>query len=304
MKTEKPVASYRRLWEDGELSHRVDRAWRLMEECGLCAHECHVRRLEGEKGFCRAGRNVAVASYGPHFGEEPLLVGRYGSGTIFFYGCNLRCVYCQNWDVSHGEISSREEITTGELANIMLFLQEQGCHNINLVTPSHYLPHIISAVNTACGNSLSIPLVYNCGGYEALEALRLLDGIVDIYLPDVKYADPELGMKYSEAPSYPEVVKAALLEMYGQVGNVKLHGGTAYRGLIIRHLVLPGGIAGTKKLMEFIATKLSPDVYVNIMGQYRPCYRAQEYPPFNRPVTRYEVEEARRLAREAGIRTV
>lgn len=292
---------YIALYEQGQLSARAENARRLMEECVLCGHRCRAKRLEGATGVCRAGEKVRIASYGPHFGEEEPLVGRRGSGTIFFTGCNLRCVFCQNWDISQ-DPEGGTELEPDELAAIMLALQRQGCHNVNLVTPTHYLPQILQALEVACGEGLEIPLVYNCGGYEELAALRVLDGVVDIYLPDVKYADPEAGLKYSRARHYPRVVKKALKEMHHQVGVLKVdERGIAYRGLLVRHLVLPGGLAGTAELCRFIAEELSPETHVNIMDQYRPCYKAHKYPPLDRPVRRAEVEKAVEAARQAGL---
>lgn len=299
-----PRPSYLALYETGELTGRVKRAYRLMERCVLCGHRCRVERLEGKTGVCRAGRRVVISSYGPHFGEEEPLVGEHGSGTIFFTGCNLRCVFCQNWDISQDPLGGTE-LAPDELGAIMVELQERGCHNVNLVTPTHYLPQILEALEAACRLGLEIPLVYNCGGYEALAALRLLDGIVDIYLPDVKYSDPEVGLRYSRARDYPRVVKLALKEMHRQVGVLKVdERGIAYRGLLVRHLVLPGGLAGTAEICLFIAEELSPETHVNIMGQYRPCHRAYEHPPLDRPVTAAEVAAAREEARRAGLRNI
>ena len=307
---ERHEPSYLSLHADGRLAGRVAEAEQLMEECALCGHACRARRLEGEKGVCRAGETVRISSYGPHFGEEEPLVGRRGSGTIFFTGCNLRCVFCQNWDISQGPAGSEEDppqrggqqVEVEKLAAIMLSLRRRGCHNINLVTPTHYLPQILAALKVACDRGLDLPLVYNCGGYEATDALRLLDGIVDIYLPDVKYADPEVGLRLSKARDYPSVVRAALREMHRQVGVLKTDGeGVAYRGLLVRHLVLPGGLAGTAELCRFIAAELSAETHVNVMGQYRPCHRARDYPPLDRPVSPVEVEEAREAARAAGL---
>ncbi|MEW6031801.1 MAG: radical SAM protein [Bacillota bacterium] len=296
--------SYLALRSSGELASRVEKARRLMEECVLCGHACRARRLVGERGVCRAGETVRVSSYGPHFGEERPLVGRRGSGTIFFTSCNLRCVFCQNWDISH-DPEGGQEVGTEKLAAIMLSLQARGCHNVNLVTPTHYLPQILAALDAAAAQGLEIPLVYNCGGYEALQALKLLDGVVDIYLPDVKYADPEVGLRLSGARDYPKVVKRALREMHRQVGVLKTdREGVAYRGLLVRHLVLPGGLAGTAELCRFIAEELSPETHINIMDQYRPCHRAHDYPPLDRPVRRAEVEEAKEAARLAGLRNL
>ncbi|MGE5592313.1 MAG: radical SAM protein [Betaproteobacteria bacterium] len=294
------VGMYRNLWEKGELSARRDQAWKRLEVCDLCAQECGARRLAGQRGVCKADDTVQISSYGQHFGEEEPLVGTHGSGTIFFTGCNLRCVFCQNWDISQMRLG--RTVSISELADIMVELQDMRCHNINLVTPTHYMPHILAALVAACGRGLEVPLVYNCGGYESLSALELLEGVIDIYMPDVKYADPEIGMRYSHARDYPRVVKAALKEMHRQVGDLQIdEDGVAWRGLLVRHLVLPGGLAGTAELVRFIADEISRDTYINIMSQYRPEYRAREHPPLDRPITTREYEEAMRLARKAGL---
>ncbi|HHV63419.1 MAG TPA: radical SAM protein [Firmicutes bacterium] len=294
------VGSYRELWNSGDLTRRKDEAWKRLEVCDLCAHECKVNRLAGKMGICKSGETVQVASYGPHFGEEAPLVGSHGSGTIFFTGCNLRCVFCQNWDIS--QLRMGRTVSRSELANMMLELQGMGCHNINLVTPTHYMPHILAALEIACQGGLELPLVYNCGGYESLTALRLLDGIIDIYMPDVKYDDPQAGLRLSRAKDYPRVVKAALKEMHRQVGDLMIdEEGIAWRGLLVRHLVLPGGLAGTAEIVRFVAQEISRDTYINIMAQYRPEYRAHEYPPLNRPISAAEYQEAIRLAKDAGL---
>lgn len=292
--------NYRLLWERGELAKRREQAFRHLEHCRLCGQGCGVNRLAGEVGICRSDAHLLVSSYGPHFGEEPPLVGRGGSGTIFFTRCNLRCVFCQNWDISHKDRGAETE--PEELAQMMLALQARGCHNINLVSPSHYVPQILAALELACAKGLQLPLVYNCGGYESLTALRLLDGIVDIYMPDVKYNDPEVAWELSHARDYPKVVKAALREMHRQVGDLELdERGLAVKGLLIRHLVLPNQLAGTKDLMEFISQEISPHTYVNIMAQYRPAYRASCHPAINRPPTREEYRGAVEAARKAGL---
>lgn len=296
----KHAGSYRKLWESGELARRKDKAWKRLKTCDLCAHECKVDRLGGKLGVCKADETVQVAGYGPHFGEEDPLVGSKGSGTIFFTGCNLRCVFCQNWDIS--QLRMGRTVSRSELADMMLELQEMGCHNVNLVTPTHYMPQILAALELACQRGLELPLVYNCGGYESLAALSLLDGVVDIYMPDVKYSDPEVGLRLSRARDYPRVVKAALKEMHRQVGDLMIdEDGIAWRGLLVRHLVLPGGLAGTAEIVRFIAREISKDTYINIMAQYRPEYRASEHPPLDRPISSAEYREAIRLAEEAGL---
>ena len=257
-------------------------------------------RTSGEKGICGTLDKPFVSSYGPHFGEEPPLVGIRGSGTIFFTNCNLKCVFCQNYDISH--IGEGSEISHEELANIMVGLQQMGCHNINLVTPTHQVPMIMRAVMIAKEKGLGLPIVYNTGGYDSLETLRALDGIVDIYMPDFKYSDAEAAKKYSKAPDYPKAARAALREMHRQVGDLVLdEKGIALRGMIVRHLVLPEGLAGTEEAMRFLAEELSRDTYVNIMDQYRPCYKAHEYPALSRRINKLEYEDAVRLARKAGL---
>jgi putative pyruvate formate lyase activating enzyme len=259
-----------------------------------------VDRTRGEKGFCGAGDRPFVASWGPHFGEEAPLVGRRGSGTIFFSGCNLGCVFCQNWSISHG--GEGAEISLEKLAGIMLELQGAGCHNINLVTPSHQMPMILEALLIAIRQGLNLPLVYNCGGYEPVDVIRILDGVVDIYMPDLKYADSESAEKCSGAADYPRVARAAIREMHRQVGDLAMdEEGTALRGLLVRHLVLPGGLAGTGEVVRFIAGEISRNTYLNIMDQYHPCYHAFEHPPLDRRLSGEEFQEAVRMAREAGL---
>jgi putative pyruvate formate lyase activating enzyme len=292
--------AYRSLLASGELARRTGAAERLLDPCRLCPRECAARRLRRETGACGIGDAAVVSSAGQHFGEEAPLVGRGGSGTIFFARCNLGCVFCQNAEISHrgdGRAASAEE-----LGRMMLGLQEAGCHNINLVTPTHQTPQILRGLLVAAAGGLRLPLVYNCGGYESLETLRLLDGIVDIYMPDFKYADATVGERYSGVVGYPEIAEAAIREMHRQVGDLTLDRcGVASRGLLVRHLVLPNGLAGTAHVMRFLAG-LSPDTYVNVMAQYRPCHRAHEYPLLARRPTREEYAEALHLARGAGLR--
>jgi putative pyruvate formate lyase activating enzyme len=292
--------AYLELHRTGELLRRAEAAERLLEACRVCPRECLAQRLQGESGVCGVADQALVSSYGPHFGEERPLVGFGGSGTIFLAHCNLCCVFCQNF-----EISQQDEgriVSAGELAGIMLGLQRMGCHNINFVTPTHQVPQILRALPIAIDGGLQVPLVYNCGGYESLETLRLLDGVFDIYMPDFKYADAGLAKRYSNVENYPEVAKAAFREMHRQVSDLALdRRGIARRGLLVRHLVLPNGIAGTGEVVRFLAD-LSEDTYVNVMDQYRPCYRAHEYPPLARRPSRAELEDALRLARAAGLR--
>ncbi|MEW6067229.1 MAG: radical SAM protein [Nitrospirota bacterium] len=241
-----------------------------------------------------------VSSFNPHFGEEDPLVGEHGSGTIFMTNCNLLCVFCQNWEISH--IGEGSEVGSKDLANMMIYLQRQGCHNINFVTPTHVVSQIMDALPHAIENGLNVPLVYNTGGYDSVDTLKLLDGIFDIYMPDFKFWDTEMSRKYLKAPDYPERAREAIKEMHRQVGDLTLdRNGIAFRGILLRHLVMPGGTAGTREIMRFIARDISPNTYVNIMDQYRPCGNAYKYPPLNRCITDEEYEEALKAAREEGI---
>ena len=291
--------AYLELHRAGELEQRAKAAERLLEACRVCPRECLVQRLQGETGVCGVADQAMVSSYGPHFGEERPLVGVGGSGTIFLAHCNLCCVFCQNFEISQQD--GGRIVSTRELAGMMLDLQRTGCHNINFVTPTHQVPQILRALPIAVDGGLRVPLAYNCGGYESLETLRLLNGVVDIYMPDFKYADVGVAKRYSKVENYPEVAKAAFREMHRQVGDLTMDGrGTARRGLLVRHLVLPNDLAGTGEVVRFLAD-LSKDTYLNIMDQYRPCYRAHEYPALARRPTRAEFEEAFRLARDAGL---
>ena len=293
--------AYLRLHRSGELKKRGEALWRSMEGCRLCYRECGVDRLEGEEGFCQASSQLEVASHHPHFGEERPLVGRGGSGTIFFTNCGLRCVFCINWEINHEGKGSPRSIE--DLADMMLHLQGMGCHNINVVTPTHYPAHIVLAVDIAASKGLRLPLVYNTCGWERLDILKNLDGIVDIYLPDFKYADGKMAAKYSSgAETYPEGTKASLLEMHRQVGVAKpARDGLMYRGLMIRHLVMPNGVGGSKQVIKWIGENLPKDTYVNIMSQYRPMHKAFSYPEIARGITRSEYRDALRAAKEAGL---
>lgn len=287
------------MYDSGELFRRIEAARALTAACRACPRECGARRLEGRVGVCGVGNQAVVSSYGPHFGEEAPLVGTGGSGTIFLTRCNLQCVFCQNFEIS--QRGDGEVVSPPRLAGMMLELQRRGCHNINCVTPTHQLFQILQALPAAIDRGLCLPLVYNCGGYESLSALRLLDGIVDIYMPDFKYADAETARRYSGVEDYPETAKAAFREMHRQVGDLALdERGVARRGLLVRHLVLPNDLAGTATVVEFLA-QLSLRTYLNIMGQYRPCYRAGEHPPLARRASAHEMERAFRLARDAGL---
>lgn len=296
------TAAYRML-SAAELRDRAAAAEKLLTQCSLCARNCAVDRTAGQQGFCATGSAPLVASWGPHFGEERPLVGRHGSGTIFFANCNLGCIFCQNWDISR--VCGGSEMSFERLAGIMIELQTEGCHNINLVSPTHQMPLIVRSVALAAEQGLTVPLVYNCGGYEPLDALKVLDGIIDIYMPDFKYADPALGKKYSLVEDYPAVAKSALKEMHRQVGDLVIDGrGVAVRGLLVRHLVLPGELENTRGVVRFIAEELSKDTYINIMDQYRPAYRAFEYSPLDRRITRKEYDEAIQAALDAGLRRI
>jgi len=295
-------AAYLRLSRK-ELWERVSCAEEILKECSLCPRNCAVDRTAGEVGFCKTDNKAFVSSWGPHFGEEKPLVGRFGSGTIFFGHCNLGCVFCQNWTISH--LGEGEGISFERLAKIMEDLQGMGCHNINLVTPTHQMPMILRSLAIAVEKGLTIPIVYNCGGYESLEALKILRGIIDIYMPDFKYADPEKALNYSKAKDYPERAKASLKEMHMQVGDLVIDGrGIAQRGLLVRHLVLPEDVAGTEEVIAFIAEEISKDTYLNIMDQYSPWYKASEHPPLNRKITREEYATAVRTARQKGLKRI
>jgi putative pyruvate formate lyase activating enzyme len=293
--------AYLPLQRSGELKKRGDQLWNIMESCHLCPRECGAGRLAGEKGFCQANAQLEIAAYHPHYGEERPLVGRGGSGTIFLSNCSLRCVFCINWQISQGGQGERRKIE--EMAAMMLHLQQMGCHNINLVTPTHYSAHIVRAVDIAAAHGLRLPLVYNTCGWERVEILKVLDGIVDIYLPDFKYSDGQMAAKYSSgAESYPEITQAALLEMHRQVGVAKpADNGLMCRGLMIRHLVMPSGVSGTKKVIEWIAANLPKDTYLNLMSQYRPMYKASDYPEIARKISREEYSQAVAWAKEAGL---
>jgi len=294
---------YLKLSANGELERRVEQALERLSPCRLCPRCCRIDRRRDEDSFCRTGCRARIASYGPHLGEEDCLRGERGSGTIFFTGCNLGCVFCQNFDISQQERGI--EIDPEGLAGIMLALQERGCHNINLVSPTHVLPQWLEALPRAVRGGLRLPIVYNTGGYDSAASLRLLDGIVDIYMPDFKCWDPERARRYLRAPDYPEVARAAFREMHRQVGDLRCDAnGLAAGGLLVRHLVMPGGMDDTRAIARFLAAELSPRTYVNIMAQYRPANQvgASRFPELNRMVTVKEMAAAYRLAEEAGLR--
>ena len=283
-----------------ELQHRAEMAHDRMENCDLCPRECHINRQGGELGVCKTGLRAKVSSYGAHMGEEDPLRGWNGSGTIFFARCNLRCQFCQNHDIS--QTDAGEELASGKLATIMLALQDSGCHNINLVSPSHVIPQILEALVLAASSGLHLSLVYNSGGYDSLETLKLLDGIIDIYMPDMKYASGTNAKKYSNVRNYPAVNREAVREMHRQVGDLQIdERGLATRGLLVRHLVLPRNLAGTKQIVQFLANEISPNTYLNLMDQYHPAYNAHRYPEINRRINAKEYHEALKMAEEAGL---
>lgn len=305
MAKNKNESSYLELHRRGILQARLTAARKLLERCTVCPHGCGINRLAGELGLCRVGARARVASFGAHFGEESPLVGRYGSGTIFFEGCNLLCVFCQNFDISNidnlGD-SSPQAVDDLALADIMINLQTQGCHNINLVTPSHVVPQFLAAMPAAIERGLRIPIVYNTGGYDRTSTLRLLEGVVDIYMPDCKFWSTETASLYTKAGDYPEVMREAVREMHRQVGDLLLdEEGIAVRGLLVRHLVMPGHLDETREILAFLARDISPETYVNIMDQYRPCHRAFQHDRINRPLRAEEYDQALSLARECGL---
>ena len=291
---------YRSALSNRQLRDRAAALHRMLTTCTLCPHECLVNRLEGEHGVCRSTDELVISSAGPHWGEEPPLVGSHGSGTIFFASCNLKCQYCQNYEISQHAYGRRT--SKRELAEIMLRLEREGCHNINLVTPTHVVPQIVEALAEATDRGLSLPVVYNCGGYESVETLRLLEGIIDIYMPDIKYSDNDAARRYSGAPLYWDAVRPAVREMHRQVGDLEIdERGIARRGLLVRHLVLPNGAAGTALVMGFIAREISTATYVNIMDQYRPAYRIGRHIELARPTRAGEFLDALKDARARGL---
>lgn len=292
--------AYIETFKSGRLKEKVKTAGKILRSCKLCPRKCSVDRLAGQTGICNTGEKAFVSSYHPHFGEEAPLVGTGGSGTIFFTHCNLLCLFCQNYDISHEGFG--EKVTSEQLAEIMLHLQNIGCHNINFVTPSHVVPQILSAVFFAVEKGLNVPLVYNTGGYDRVETLKLLDGVFDIYMPDFKFWSPEIAKSACQAKDYPEIARNALIEMHQQVGDlIADEYGIATRGLLIRHLVLPKGLAGTREIMKFIAKDISPNSYVNIMAQYRPCGRAAEIEGLSTRPTPEDFKAASLAAIEEGI---
>jgi putative pyruvate formate lyase activating enzyme len=295
------ISSYLKLSKQS-LKEKVRQAEAVLKSCTLCPRRCGVDRTAGEKGFCNTGDRPFVSSFNPHFGEEAPLVGSHGSGTIFFTRCNLGCLFCQNWTISH--IGEGSEMSIEALADIMVKLQHvYSCHNINFVTPTHQVPMILQSLEVAKDKGLTVPLVYNCGGYETLETLELLDGVIDIYMPDFKYAHSGPAKEYSKAADYPDTAKAAIKEIHRQVGDLLINdSGIALRGLLVRHLVLPEGLAGTEEVVRFLSEKISPDTYTNIMAQYYPCYKADKHPPLDRRLLNDEYNRAVKAAHDAGLK--
>lgn len=294
---------YQILHQTGELKRRADLLRQKLSSCVICPRHCEANRINEVEGFCKSGRNPLVASTVAHFGEEPALVGTKGAGNVFFGSCNLRCVYCQNWQISHTQGEKRQhEITVEDLANRLIQLQKQGCHNINFVSPSHFVAQMVEAISLATGQGLSIPLVYNTNAYDDLATLQLLDGIIDIYLPDIKYSTDSEAIKYSQARNYTAISRKAIKEMYRQVGNLHYHeNGLAKRGLIIRHLILPNDIAGTEATFQFITEELSPEVTISLMAQYYPTNKAQNIPLLSRKIRLREYEQAIELLEKYGL---
>ncbi len=278
---------------------RIEKFYGILESCVLCPRECGVNRLKEDTGFCRSGKELLVSSISPHFGEEKPLVGSGGSGTVFLTNCNLGCIYCQNYDISH--LGYGKTISASKLANEMISLQSRECHNINFVTPTHFTPQLVECVKIASERGLTVPIVYNCGGYESIETIKLLDGIVDIYMPDVKYSEDNIAQKFSDAPDYFKKCAESIKEMHRQVGDLTTEDGIAQKGLLIRHLVLPNGLAGSEKIMAFISAELSMDTYVNIMLQYHPEYKAGSYHELNRSPLLSEYDEVIEIAKKKGL---
>ncbi len=292
--------AYLEAYSKGKLSKIIDETFNMLKCCCICPRKCKANRIEDKKGFCKTGLKPRVYSFIPHHGEEPPISGKNGSGTIFFSNCNMSCVYCQNYEFSQG--GEGKDVDFEKLARIMLELQQIGCHNINFVTPTHVMPQILKALELAIPQGLKIPLVYNTGGYELVEIIKLLDGIVDIYLPDMRYADPDAAMKFSAAAGYHRYNQEALKEMQRQVGIADIDDeGIIQRGIIIRHLILPGNISGTDKIMKFIAENLSKDTYISLMSQYMPCYKASQFKEINRRITYQEYEEAQGTMHKYGL---
>ncbi|MBL7084580.1 MAG: radical SAM protein [Candidatus Omnitrophica bacterium] len=299
MKRKDLYPSYLNACAEGKLEEKIDRLNKILLSCALCPRECKVNRIKGEKGYCGGGKHARVSSVFAHFGEESCLVGQNGSGTIFFSFCNLKCVFCQNYEISH--LAQGKDVSKEELAGYMLRLQKTGCHNINLVTPTHFVPQIIEALRLAIGEGLTLPLVYNCGGYESAEVIDILDGVVDIYMPDAKFSSPHVSERLCNVTDYFDNLKIVLKKMHNQVGDSEIVNKIAKRGLLIRHLVMPNDLAGTKALMQFIAKEISLNAYINIMDQYRPCGEASNISEISRFISAREYLDAVEIARSFGL---
>lgn len=292
--------AYVETYHQGHLTEKIRCALEALKSCSLCPRECEINRLIGEQGICQTGEKAVVTGCDPHFGEERPLVGKHGSGTIFFAGCNLLCLFCQNYDISHEMAGT--EWSPEDLGAAMLSLQKMGCHNINFVTPTHVVPQILMGLEKAIGGGLRVPLVYNSSGYDKVETLKLLDGVFDIYMPDFKFWDPDVAKRLCKAADYPQIARNALREMHRQVGDLEINAqGIAVRGVLIRHLVLPNGLGGTRDIMRFLKTEISTNSYVNIMAQYRPCGQAMNDPDIARSLRDEEYKEAVEIAAEEGI---
>ncbi|KPK42999.1 MAG: radical SAM protein [Omnitrophica WOR_2 bacterium SM23_29] len=292
--------SYLELYSNGQLNKRAKEAESLLVSCSLCPRKCGINRLKDNRGYCKIGNLARIYSYMPHLGEEPPISGYRGSGTIFFSGCNMACVYCQNYKFS--QLNEGKEVEVEELSEFMLELQKLNCHNINLVTPSHILPQILKALILAIPQGLKLPLVYNTSGYELPETIKLLDGIVDIFLPDMRYSDNEMSARYSNAPDYPEYNQASVKQMYRQLEEAKFdEQGLIKKGLIIRHLVLPNNIAGTARIMHFIAQEISAHTYISLMSQYLPCHNADKFPELFRRMSEQEYNQAKKIMLNSGL---
>ena len=300
MKTKSFEPVYLKTYKEGLFPDKIEKAFQMLEACSLCPRNCGVNRLKEKKGFCCAGKLPEVSSYSPHFGEERPLVGFHGSGTIFMTHCNLGCIFCQNYSISH--LGEGKEISLERFGKMMVELQRLGCHNINFVSPSHYVPQILKALPEAISMGLSVPLVYNTGGYDSVNTLQLLDGIIDIYMPDFKYSRSNVADKYAQAPDYPQMAKLAFKEMHRQVGDLLINEqGIALRGVLVRHLVLPEDLAGTEEVMHFLASEISKETYVNIMDQYYPCGNIPLDSPLRRRITQAEFNQAIEAAKKEGI---
>lgn len=298
-------SAYLQLALTGELRARVESSFALLAGCTLCPRRCGVNRLRDERGFCGIGRYAEVASFGPHFGEEAPLVGSHGSGTIFFCGCNLGCVFCQNSSISHGTDEDCTQVDAKALGKVMITLQQQGCHNINLVTPTHVVPQFLEALEVAVELGLTIPIIYNCGGYESVHVLPFLDGIIDIYMPDFKFWDMDLSATFLQAEEYPEIARKAIAAMYDQVGDLQMNvNGIAERGLLVRHLLMPNQAQDSLNILRFLAHDLSKECYVNIMDQYRPAGsvgRNKAFPELIDPISPAQYEETLAAAKSLGL---